>query len=475
MTKTELIQKFLNNDCSAEEARRAMQYLQEEPHLLDELLTKEEWDGIDLKQPLRPDLEAGIRKQVLARTNPRPVVRVMKIMGVAASVAAIVFLASLLLNKTMVETVNAPVSEVKQSTAPEKIVNSTREIKKINLPDHSTVILYPGSSIEFEKEFTSNRDINLSGKATFTVTKDAQHPFTVFAGNISTTALGTRFMVDNSGGANKLNIKLYEGKVVVKAANPAVHIEDTYLQPGQQCFIDISLNSILVDAMFTERLVVRREAVKPAAAEKPAPVVPVTLSFTQTPLVTVFENLEKVFETNIFYESQEISGANFTGDFDESDSLTAILKVIAGMNGLEITGNKEEGFVIRKTGSGSFRQYNADSQNRNLYGRDIAAILSLQPAENAFAEVKPVKAPDPIGLRETEDALHFYNSPLWVVIEKIRATNEATINYEEKDLSGLYFSGTIKKDKSTINMLQVICRMNNLKMVKQDEGYRITK
>lgn len=40
MNKAELLKKFFNNACNEQEAELAMQYLEEEPGLLDELLNK---------------------------------------------------------------------------------------------------------------------------------------------------------------------------------------------------------------------------------------------------------------------------------------------------------------------------------------------------------------------------------------------------------------------------------------------------
>src|SRR5690606_10676634 len=45
MDKKKLFKKFLNNQCNSQEAELVSQLLMEEPHLLDELLSEEEWDN----------------------------------------------------------------------------------------------------------------------------------------------------------------------------------------------------------------------------------------------------------------------------------------------------------------------------------------------------------------------------------------------------------------------------------------------
>ena len=58
----------------------------------------------------------------------------------------------------------------------------------------------------------------------------------VRSGEISTTALGTEFSVTAFEGTDSIIVRLYEGKVVVKAADRAVSTmkKEVYLLPGQE-------------------------------------------------------------------------------------------------------------------------------------------------------------------------------------------------------------------------------------------------
>lgn len=77
-------------------------------------------------------------------------------------------------------------------------------IKKVVLPDHSTVWLKPGSSLAYQRSFNSKeRNVSLIGEAFFEITKvkgDDGHrkSFTVKSANLKVSVLGTSFnVIDN--------------------------------------------------------------------------------------------------------------------------------------------------------------------------------------------------------------------------------------------------------------------------------------
>lgn len=117
-----------------------------------------------------------------------------------------------------------------------RAVNNTGKPLEITLEDGSDIILDPQTAISYYLPFSNKRDVSLTGKATFRVAKDANKPFRVFANNITTTALGTKFSVATFD--QEVLIQLMEGKVVVRSTeNTVPALRDTYLRPGQQVFI----------------------------------------------------------------------------------------------------------------------------------------------------------------------------------------------------------------------------------------------
>ncbi len=71
------------------------------------------------------------------------------------------------------------------------------EIREVNLPDGSSVILNAMSSISYEGDWKEERKVQLSGKALFNMTKGAT--FEVITDDYVTTVLGTSFDVSYNG------------------------------------------------------------------------------------------------------------------------------------------------------------------------------------------------------------------------------------------------------------------------------------
>ncbi len=89
-----------------------------------------------------------------------------------------------------------------------------QDIRKVTLPDGSTVILNGNSSISITPGFNNKkREVLLNGTAFFQVAKDPNKPFTVISGRVSTTALGTSFYIHQSSNKAPTTVSLLTGKV----------------------------------------------------------------------------------------------------------------------------------------------------------------------------------------------------------------------------------------------------------------------
>ncbi len=104
----------------------------------------------------------------------------------------------------------------------------------IILPDGTSVKLNSASRISYPETFDSlQRVVQLSGEAYFEVVEDTSKPFSVIAGNLRTTALGTAFNVQAWQDDEKVQVALTEGKVKVEQMNGINQEENYYLNPGQ--------------------------------------------------------------------------------------------------------------------------------------------------------------------------------------------------------------------------------------------------
>lgn len=156
---------------------------------------------------------------------------------------------------------------------------SIGERRVINLADGSVLTLNTQSRAEVLLE-SNRRTVRLvRGQALFDVAHDKQRPFTVIAGQMEVTALGTRFDVRVDDG--KAKVVLVQGRIVVKPLElqgiskliPA--LERHYLEAGEQLTANAVERKMSVGVADIEQstswqhgwLVFRGEALSAAVAE----------------------------------------------------------------------------------------------------------------------------------------------------------------------------------------------------------------
>lgn len=212
------------------------------------------------------------------------------------------------------------------------------------LPDSSAITLQPGSAIAYDEPFDSTkRDVQLQqGKAMFTVAKEAGRPFTVYAGTVATTALGTSFTVEALS-HGMVTIQLYEGKVVVRSKGL---LKDVYLLPGQQVMVNQADAYCKVSAFDTADIA--GSSKKQQVTTGTAPFTGNGLVFRKTPLTEVFSQLHQKYGVTIVSEPAEMKGLVFTGAFSEKDNLQAILSVISSLNSLSLRQQEDSIFINKE-------------------------------------------------------------------------------------------------------------------------------
>lgn len=300
------------------------------------------------KQKMLSELLGNIHNRIITTADIAPVKRMAKWKSFAAAAAAIVIAAGAWLMYNRNETPSAALAETAVVVKPSArevqwTVLENKEAAEVEkkLPDGSAVKLFAGATIKYKEPFTAygKRDIYATGKVFFDVAKDSKHPFTVYAGSLATTALGTSFTVKET--KLGLNVELFTGKVVIRRTANLLKgwKEDVFLKPGEQ--MQYYLDS--------ERVTVTRRVIaEPAANEALAVAEPVNQSllvFESEPLPQVMKQLMKQYNVSIIYNEEDMAGMNFSGTLQKNDSLPVILQVIARMNGLTVA-DKDSGFII---------------------------------------------------------------------------------------------------------------------------------
>lgn len=303
----ELIRKYLNNSCSAEEREAVDAWYKSFDQGPDplRLMNKGEQDGLQhslynrFKNSLAASNTSGKRNSLLGN-------RFSTLFFAVTSAAA------LMLFFLKVDLTNQPSPAMASNGNDMQVAfrNEGYSIYKKTLPDNSTVWLSPNSTIIYPQKFTGQyRNVTLTGEAFFEVTKDKKHPFIISSKSITTKVWGTSFRVRAFQNL-PAEVTVVTGKVSVNQKSVK---EEVMLLPNQK--VTLSNNNHLikdVSANIKDEMRIWKK---------------VSLSFNDVQLSQVFAALNKNFNIKIYSNDSKLNGLEFTGDFNDQ-SLPAILDMI---------------------------------------------------------------------------------------------------------------------------------------------------
>ncbi len=191
--------------------------------------------------------------------------------------------------------------------------NTTGAPILLTLPDSSTILLQPKSSVSYRKDFVKSalREVYLSGEAFFTVTKNRRRPFVVYSNELVTKVLGTSFVIKAFEDAKQVEVSVKTGKVSVFPRTDtevcegiaAPELAGTIITPNQKVFFSreqTHLRKGLVDA--PEIL---------ASAVLPAPL----LKFQDMPVSDLLDNIEATYGIDIVYDDRLFRQCLLTASF----------------------------------------------------------------------------------------------------------------------------------------------------------------
>jgi len=215
------------------------------------------------------------------------------------------------------------------------------------LPDGTRVWLNAGSNLSYNINDYGQRlrEVTLIGQGFFKVVSNANKPFVVSAKNLKIKALGTEFDVKAYPEENTVETILIKGIVNIEGKDQKKQSFMIKMNPNQKvtCFSGKMLlePSILTDpAKLDETKLnqIKLEKLPPASPEKP-----VIDKVEKPDLYTswkddrwVFEGeeignlailLERRYNVNIIFDSEELNHYKFTGTFQQ-ETLEQILKVL---------------------------------------------------------------------------------------------------------------------------------------------------
>lgn len=219
----ELLARYARGLCSEEEKKVVLAWLADDNATIPSNAEAENMPAIEEEL-----WQALSRKQETAVTGSKQI-RNWIFQAAAACVATLLVFGGLhYLNKQQ----QLQLSQT--STPSEEVVFTAPDGKssKIELPDHSTVTLAPGSVVRYPARYTQPlRTFALeSGEGFFEITHNPSMPFVVSTSATKIEVLGTKFNIRNKKGASKLQVTLTEGSIRFAGAKTGPVI----LRPGQQ-------------------------------------------------------------------------------------------------------------------------------------------------------------------------------------------------------------------------------------------------
>ena len=218
------------------------------------------------------------------------------------------------------------------------VVNETSTVKEVHLKDGSTVSLAPGSKVHYPEDFQLNREVHLDGEAFFLVTKDKEHPFYVYAGNVVTRVVGTSFRVNASDKKGTITVSVKNGKVSVYPKEQAQSSSDNthklMLSPNQEAVYDP------VKEELSQRIVAQPELIPDTPDLK--------MKFVNAPAANIFDALEKAYGIDLQFNRDAFAGCTLTTDLSEEGFYQRIDALCHALNAeYEVT---EASVIIKSNG-----------------------------------------------------------------------------------------------------------------------------
>ncbi|WP_205509266.1 FecR family protein [Longitalea arenae] len=223
-----LLEKFLKGECSADEAARVQQWIDQNPQAFDEYL-----QGI-WQEPVAELMPEAMEKAILQEAATWPGYQqapqrwaVYRWLYWAAAAAVIIAFAAWWLLAP------PPSSSSKQLAQSVIISVPAGKTTRYVLPDHSVVWLKANSRLVVDTQMykQATRRVELiAGEAFFEVQKDPAHPFIVENGPVQTQVLGTSFSVQTGPAGETVKVTVATGKVAVSHQQKQLDI----LLPGKQ-------------------------------------------------------------------------------------------------------------------------------------------------------------------------------------------------------------------------------------------------
>lgn len=309
--------KVLSGECTLAEKKELLDRLENDP---EEKARFEQLEKIWHSSSVQPNSAEQIWQLTSAKLGFRQEIasQKTKLRGWWQVAAAAVIVLSVALNSyLLIDGKTGGTNDIIEYSA------KTGEVKKIDLPDGSSVWLNAESTLILQEHFGGkSRNVYLIGEAYFKVSKNPEKPFLVNTSSVVVKVLGTSFGVRNYQNDPDISTCLVEGSVqLLNKVNPN---NSVILNPSEEALLIKSNGELTVSQQPHGLIAPWREG---------------RFRFHDHELVTITHQLERKFDCDFVFLDEAAESLRFTGDF-ENESLDEILLLL----------NKAHTFKLKKTG-----------------------------------------------------------------------------------------------------------------------------
>ncbi len=322
-----LIQKYLNGDCTPEEVSAVHEWynsFEKDQNPIDILSSVQQEQ---LKQRLLTSIRTNIisidtpSKQFTGRKN-RSGVLIYSLSGIAAML--ILTIGFVFFNTNYLINTKLPVA------GSILVVNKTKSIHRLLLSDGSIAWLNPNSKLKYPKMFTTGkREIKMDGEIFFEVTPDAKRPFIIYSRNVITRVWGTSFRIRAYQNL-PVEVSVVTGKVSLRLQQKEDY--EIMLLPNQKATYLKNINSLKTEESVDSVMGMWQKA---------------SMSFDNEPLEDVIKVLNNQFKVHISSRDEKllkyVLNADFTGQ-----NLPSILEMLEKSLDVEYEMNNQEILLNKK-------------------------------------------------------------------------------------------------------------------------------
>lgn len=314
ISKGEELRQMVSRYIHGKASREEIVFLEAYYDYFDDLSS--EWDDLttEEKNTLKTAIFSEVQKEL--RNEKRQTIGMF---GWYAGIAAAVLLligAGLFWFRSVETPAPSLTANVPEATQMEEIVTS-EEDKHIYLPDGSYVILKKNSRLEYIPDFEGDlREVRLEGEAYFDVQPDAERPFMVYAGGVTTRVLGTAFSISSHAEQHDFSITVTRGRVAVSDPTRELRV----LEKSDQ------FNMNLVTGEVTTRKI---------GEEQTTGLEPSEFRMDDLTLYEVAEIISRRWNCDFRIDDPGIGDCRVTTYFTRHDQLEEVVAVISAVIGVE--------------------------------------------------------------------------------------------------------------------------------------------